>query len=141
MNSQSHYINTYLTVAPEDRKQMYILAEKYSPESIELLNQAELYLDKKADLKYNQTRLSSLRHQSSSRVDLEISRLTDEISILTTEINNFETLYSVSNTKNEEKESSEIAETFNVQVDDLSEEQYDRLCTELELLKDEEILK
>lgn len=141
MNSKSHYINTYLTVAPEDRKQMYILAEKYSPESVELLNQAELYLDKKADLKYNQTRLSSLRHQSSSRVDLEISRLSDEISTLTTEINNFETLYSVSNTKTEEKESSEIAETFNVHVEYLSEEQYDRLCTELELLKDEEILK
>ena len=141
MNSKSHYINTYLTVAPEDRKQMYILAEKYSPESVELLNQAELYLDKKADLKYNQTRLSSLHHQSSSRVDLEISRLSDEISTLTTEINNFETLYSVSNTKTEEKESSEIAETFNVHVEYLSEEQYDRLCTELELLKDEEILK
>ena len=145
---ESRYIQTYISVSPEDRKTMHDLADKYSKESLALLDKAETYLDQKADLKYNQTKLSSLQKRGGSRVDLEISRCNEEIGTLTKQVSDFETMYHIENQVDtvdniipEDETDQELRKAFRVDQDQLSERTYEKFVTELEILKDSGLVK
>jgi hypothetical protein len=145
---ESRYIQTYISVSPNDRKTMHDLADKYSKESLELLDKAETYLDQKADLKYNQTKLSSLQKRGGSRVDLEISRCNEEIGTLTKQISDFETAYHIENEENtvdnvvpQNENDQELRQAFRVDQNQLSDQTYEKFVTELEILKDSGLVK
>ena len=127
---------------------MHDLADKYSKESLALLDKAETYLDQKADLKYNQTKLSSLQKRGGSRVDLEISRCNEEIGTLTKQVSDFETMYHIENQVDtvdniipEDETDQELRKAFRVDQDQLSERTYEKFVTELEILKDSGLVK
>lgn len=145
---ESRYIQTYISVSPNDRKTMRDLADKYSKESLVLLDKAETYLDQKADLKYNQTKLSSLHKRGGSRVDLEISRCNEEIGTLTKQISDFETAYHIENEENtvdnvvpQNENDQELRQAFRVDQNQLSDQTYEKFVTELEILKDSGLVK
>lgn len=145
---ESRYIQTYISVSPEDRKTMRDLADKYSKESLTLLDKAETYLDQKADLKYNQDKLAMLHKRGGSRVDLEISRCNDEIGTLSKQVSDFETMYHIENqvdTVNniipEDESDQELRKAFRVDQDKLSDRTYEKFVTELEILKDSGLVK
>lgn len=151
---ESRYIQTYISVSPEDRKTMRDLADKYSKESLTLLDKAETYLDQKADLKYNQTKLSSLQKRGGSRVDLEISRCNEEIGTLTKQVSDFETTYHIETQSNivdnvvpddnvvpEDENDQELRQAFRVDQNQMSDQTYEKFVTELEILKDSGLVK
>lgn len=124
------------------------LADKYSKESLVLLDKAETYLDQKADLKYNQTKLSSLHKRGGSRVDLEISRCNEEIGTLSKQVSDFETMYHIENQVDtvdniipEDESDQELRKAFRVDKDKLSDQTYEKFVTELEILKDSGLVK
>lgn len=81
-------------------------------------------------------------------MDLEISRLNEEIGTLTKQVSDFETAYHIETQSNtvdnvvpEDENDQELRQAFRVDQDKLSDRTYEKFVTELEILKDSGLVK